>query len=98
MHVSPFYGPGFPQQNPASVLVEQQQQQQQKVANSFDPRNLEIKTRSVEQTLLPLVQQVCNMGNICKKRKSADFHFGQLQGEHNHRGTAKVRARFACRA
>lgn len=26
--------------------------------SSFDPRNLEIKTRSVEQTLLPLVQQV----------------------------------------
>lgn len=25
----------------------------------FDPRNLEIKTKSVEQTLLPLVTQVC---------------------------------------
>ena len=33
----------------------------------FEPENnLEIKTKSIEQTLLPLVKQVCFMYNLCK--------------------------------
>jgi hypothetical protein len=31
---------------------------------SFDPRNLEIKTKSVEQTLLPLVTQISTLVNF----------------------------------
>jgi len=64
LHISPFYGPNFPQQNPvASTSIQQKQQ----TSASFDPRNLEIKTHSVEQTLLPLVQQVFN--SVLKKIK-----------------------------
>ncbi|CAK5063580.1 unnamed protein product [Meloidogyne enterolobii] len=61
LHISPFYGPNFPQQNPvASTSIQQKQQ----TSASFDPRNLEIKTHSVEQTLLPLVQQISTLVNF----------------------------------
>uniref|UniRef100_A0A914L6N2 Alpha-catulin n=1 Tax=Meloidogyne incognita TaxID=6306 RepID=A0A914L6N2_MELIC len=61
LRISPFYGPNFPQQNPvASTSIQQKQQ----TSASFDPRNLEIKTHSVEQTLLPLVQQISTLVNF----------------------------------
>ncbi|CAK5113131.1 unnamed protein product [Meloidogyne enterolobii] len=61
LHISPLYGPNFPQQNPvASTSIQQKQQ----TSASFDPRNLEIKTHSVEQTLLPLVQQISTLVNF----------------------------------
>lgn len=41
-----------------------QQQPQTNAVSNFDPRNLEIKTRSVEQTLLPLVQQISTLVNF----------------------------------
>lgn len=36
----------------------------QQTTYSFDPRNLEIKTKSVEQTLLPLVTQISALVNF----------------------------------
>jgi hypothetical protein len=70
-----------------------QPQQMTSATTNFDPRNWEIKTRSVEQTLLPLVQQVY-FGIIVEIKFYfilKDFYFGEFQREHNCRRKAQIR-------
>uniref|UniRef100_A0A914HFZ8 Alpha-catulin n=1 Tax=Globodera rostochiensis TaxID=31243 RepID=A0A914HFZ8_GLORO len=58
----------FPPQNQSSMaLIVTSQPTHNQTTSTFDPRNLEIKTRSVEQTLLPLVQQISTLVTFQKE-------------------------------